>query len=318
MKVIGIDLDNTLAEYERWQGVETIGPPKTGADNFLRILHDAGWTICLWTTRARVYVLHWLDLHNLTNYIDYVNDSPYPCEDHKRNFDIYLGDEALRFTGDYETALTQITNIALSQNAFDRVLVESDRNPSLYYQGTGKVYLDIFNDLTSQLWSKRIPKRSIAFLTLCSHAKPYSKSWIHCCIRERLFHDMLLDKIDYIHISSAGIIPHDATKEPSSIINRYDWNSAEAPDDTIKLHKLRIAERLNLWYDITGKYYNAIYTYLRPNGNTFQAIQTTTLPLNIIPVQPLPSPPWLDFPDVDDCLANPINLAQIAVTIKGG
>lgn len=324
MKVIGIDLDGTLAEYDGWKGIDVIGPPKQGAGSFLRALKEQGWTICVWSTRADVYVDRWLSMYDLQEWVNFINTSPYPCDSHKQSFDVYVGDEAIRFEGDYAATQATIEELARvrhwGEDTFERNPVESDRNPSLYMRGTGMAYLDAFEGLTEELWREYDdePMPPYAFLTICSHAKPYSKSWIHCRIRERLYGAGLLELLEYIHISNAGIIPHWATKS-FEVLNSYDWNSAEAPDETIQIHKARIQKRLAKWYELAGHSFSKIFVYLRINGNTANACKDVfpswSTPVVMIPTLLTKSPPWAAFPDVDDCLANPDNLQEAVNTL---
>lgn len=320
MKVIGIDLDGTLAEYVEWQGVDIIGQPYKTAPWFLHALKERGWVVCIWTTRADIYVRKWLEEHNLIQYIDFINDSPYPCEAHKRSFDVYIGDEAIRFEGEFYELFKNLHTDRHwgSEGGFDRDVVESDRNPELYLRGTSKTYLDMFDGLTESIWRLRRRKARYAFLTICSHAKPYSKSWIHCEIRKLLHNQELLQSLDYIHISNAGIIPHEASGEEAfSIVNRYDWNGAEADPAVTELLRKRITQRLASWYRIAGIKYEKIFVYLRPSGNTMQAVKASQIPAIFIPVRELDSPEWMDLPDVDDCLANPINTQLIVTSFQG-
>jgi hypothetical protein len=322
IKVIGIDLDATLASYSGWLGCPNIGEPYPGAAGFLSYLKSSGWTVCIWTTRAEGYVRNWMVEHGLAGMVDYVNESPYPTDSNKQSFDVYIGDEAIRFTGGgYQRIIDEVETTGKSrhwgEDSFERNVVESDRNPLQYYQGTGKLYLDIFDGLTEKLWSTKTEYRPIALLTICSHAKPYSKSWIHCEIRKSLHettvmagqsHTKILNQIDYIHISSAGIIPHEAGKT-ESLVNRYDWNGADIKKEEVReLLRDRIKTRLQNWYSNFGIKYQGIIVYLRPSGNTMKAVVEAKIPCKIPFVQEYPSPGWLEFPDVDDCLADPRNL----------
>jgi hypothetical protein len=330
-KVIGVDLDGTLAEYSGWKGCDKIGDPLPGAAKLLSCLKAAGWTVCIWTTRSDVYVRKWLSAHQLTPFVDYVNESPYPTDSGKQSFDLYLGDEALRFSGpdSVETLLEKIGRIERSRHwgssdSFVRNAIESDHNPLLYYQGTGKVFLDIFDGLTEKLWAEKKDYNPVALLTICSHAKPYSKSWIHCEIRKALYssdivagqsHTKLLKKIDFIHLSSSGIIPHETSI--SGMVNRYDWNGADIKHDEVKtLLRERIKIRLQTWFSTYGTKYNTIVVYLRPTGNTLAAVMESGIPCKVSTVVEYPSHPWMENPDVDDCLADPLNLQILQMNLR--
>ncbi len=317
MKVIGVDVDGTLTDYKQWAGVDHIDSPLPGAVEFIATLRRNGWTVCLWSTRAEVYLREWAKRYGIV--ADHFNESPLPTDSGKQSFDLYLGDEALRFSGDFAESLAQIEQIGHSRHwgpadTFVRWFADSDRNPEVYYRGTGQLYLDVFNGLTEQLWKDRAPKE-IALLTICSHAKPYSKSWIHSEIKRHL-HRSGIAPLDYIHISSAGIIPADACHSPS-IVNRYDWDGSQVQLDEVKdMLRRYITRRLKAWYEIIGHRYAERYLYLRPSGNTMKAVQDSNVPVVIVPVVELRSPPWQDFPDADDCLADFVNLNMLGALLN--
>jgi len=50
-KTVAVDLDGTLAQYTKWEGIDSIGEPITGAREFLQSLHEGGYKILIWTTR---------------------------------------------------------------------------------------------------------------------------------------------------------------------------------------------------------------------------------------------------------------------------
>ncbi len=50
-KIIAVDLDGTLAEYDGWQGVEHIGSPIQKIVHTLRILKERDWYIRIFTCR---------------------------------------------------------------------------------------------------------------------------------------------------------------------------------------------------------------------------------------------------------------------------
>lgn len=328
-KVIGIDLDATLAQYSGWSPV--VGEPYPGAGEFLAHLKNDGWTVCIWTSRSDVQVRDWLFKHNLNLLIDFINESPYPTDSVKQSFDLYLGDEALRFHSpdNFGLVVEEIKRIGQSRHwgtdSFERDVVFSDRNPLPYYQGTGKLYLDIFDGLTEKLWGMKASYKPIAVMTICSHAKPYAKSWIHCEIRKALhsavimtgqIHTKMLDQIDYIHISNAGIIPHESSKT-ESMVNRYDWNGADITKEEVKdLLRERIRDRLRKWYSEWGIHYKGIIVYLRPSGNTIKAVRESKIPCSFPSVREYPSPVWAEFPDVDDCLADPRNTQVLQLHVR--
>lgn len=76
MKTVAIDLDGTLARYDGWKGIEHIGEPLLGARKLCQAIRDAGYRICVFTTRfntegtrditrAKQVVVDWLTLHQI-------------------------------------------------------------------------------------------------------------------------------------------------------------------------------------------------------------------------------------------------------------
>ena len=102
-KTVCVDLDGVLAEYDGWKGVDHIGKPIAGAQEFLRRLREK-YDVVIFTTRCNPEVnkpeaAHllanrvraWLDKHEMP-YDDvyhgvgkpiaaaYIDDNAYRCE----------------------------------------------------------------------------------------------------------------------------------------------------------------------------------------------------------------------------------------------
>jgi len=138
-----------------------------------------------------------------------------------------------------------------------------------YLQGTGPDYIDHENmlRLNKAILDVFEPKHPYAFFTICSWAKPYSASYIHKGIRRGLRKAGVLDKVDYIHISSAGVIPADAELWACF----YDWSNDWIQDEiTFKLLQKRISERLAAFLEKFQ--YQKCFYYVRPGSNTIKAI----------------------------------------------
>jgi len=80
---IGVDLDRTLATYEKWKGSEHIGEPVPNIMLAIRLAHYAGYEIRIFTARvssshphdadeARRYIQQWCNLHGIVLTLGYV------------------------------------------------------------------------------------------------------------------------------------------------------------------------------------------------------------------------------------------------------
>ena len=99
-KIVAVDLDGTLLEYDGWKGPAHFGQPIPGVVSALFELKKAGWAIVIWTTRKTDYALRaHLEKHDIP--FDYINKHPWqpPGSSHKITADVYLDDRAVRFNG---------------------------------------------------------------------------------------------------------------------------------------------------------------------------------------------------------------------------
>ena len=100
-KVIAVDVDGTLCEYDGWKGPAHIGKPYPKVVEVLNKLKERGWLIVIWTTRKADNVLRkHLREHNVP--FDYINKNPKgPQQGSPKLFaDIYWDDRGLRFSGE--------------------------------------------------------------------------------------------------------------------------------------------------------------------------------------------------------------------------
>jgi hypothetical protein len=315
--VIGVDLDGTLAQYTEFNGAEHIGPLNPNMARLIRSIAEQGHTVCLWTTRATYLVRKWLKANELDDVVSYVNDSPYPTDDRKCSFDFYIGDEAITYRGDSDAVLRELTRhphwapvFGVPDSNFEPDRAFANRSPQLYFKGVGRRYVDMFETEYRKLWADRKLQRR-AFLTICSHAKPYSKSYIHTSIRRALHQRSFLNDTDYIHISNAGLIPSEA--ETDHPFCAYDWDGSECSVEDVRYHKAAMERRLHDWFIEYGRHYERIVCYLRAGGNTGTVMQhiAERYRVELVLAVPVESPDYMALPDLDDCLADPANLQTL-------
>jgi len=101
--IIVVDLDGTLAKYERFKGIEIIDAPEPRTVELLKRLHVEGWIIKIFTCRTNKWnidrhgylpyhiVKTWLKLHEIP-YDDVVRH-----DEGKPFADVHLDDRAVMF-----------------------------------------------------------------------------------------------------------------------------------------------------------------------------------------------------------------------------
>lgn len=100
--VICIDLDGVLNDFDQWRGADYFHPPRPGAREFLRQLHQCGYQIVIFTVRWKPHVEQWLVDHQLDEFVLEVTDKKRPAH-------VYIDDRALCFRGDFSELLDQIS-----------------------------------------------------------------------------------------------------------------------------------------------------------------------------------------------------------------
>lgn len=323
MAIIGIDIDGTLAGFGEWKGGEHIAAPNPEMEHVVRQLNKRGHSLYAWTTRPDYIVRAWLQEHKLLPLFDGINCSPYPTESGKASFDFYIGDDAVRWTGDNTDDILRLIGVPGFDDGrkFEREVAFSDQNPKLYLQGVGRAYVDQFEQEWRDAWDRHHFGKPVAFLTICSHAKPYSKSFIHGSIRKRLHSEGVLHLCDYIHISNAGIIPSDA--EEGHPFCAYDWNGEHCTEEVREYHKAALRRRLAEWFELYRRNYVDVIVYLRGGGNTHGCVedvmeaQGLTFPLVGARNAPEDRAPFVLSPDPDDCLTSDFNLNLLMKSFEG-
>lgn len=321
MSVIGVDLDHTLVAGGSWTGPgEITGTPCATLLPVLRQLHETGHVLCVWSCRAEHLIWDWLRTHGIADLFEHVNDSPYPSDSGKRHFDVLIDDKGFHWHPEASVPeLLLRAGPVLDRDPRERDMDWSDRNLRPFYRGAGKMFIDHFEGLWQDLWKQRAVTKPVAFLTICSHAKPYSKSFIHTSIRKRLYQEGLLDDVDYIHISGAGIIPQSA--EMVYPFNAYDGDSSTYSPDVKAHHVAAIKRRFLEWHRDYADAYDEVIIYLRAGGNTEGAISDAMdeidatapggVPLKLVRAQYAPDLPFSSYPDIDDCLTLSDNLQAL-------
>ncbi len=74
MKTAVFDFDGVIATYGGWKGFDVLGRPQEAVLECMRMLHNAGWRIVIWTTRPATPAL-----------IDWLKTNEVPYDDINRN-----------------------------------------------------------------------------------------------------------------------------------------------------------------------------------------------------------------------------------------
>jgi len=180
--------------------------------------------------------------------------------------------------------------------------------------------------------------KKIALVTMCSHSKPYSKSWIHQKMDSYLSsYSKSIPPFEKWHISSGGgMVP--AELEQVYPFCAYDWNSEEVDEQTLRAHRSTLRRRFENWleYYVKRSSVRHIILYTRGGGNTGRALKrairrncdrftdergafyeysynTKTEMIEITPVWVKPSiyVSYVVARDVDDVLVSPDNLSSL-------
>lgn len=99
--IVCVDLDGVLNQFDGWRGPDYFHPPRPGARDFLRQLHELGYEVIVFTVRWKPHVEQWLARHGLAEFVSEVTDKKPPAH-------VYIDDRAVCFRGDYREALELI------------------------------------------------------------------------------------------------------------------------------------------------------------------------------------------------------------------
>ena len=110
-KTICIDFDGVIHDYSKgWQGIDVFDRVLPGASEGTHELHDAGWTVIIFTTRNDTPALRAF-LQENDIYFDYINYNPRQPKgsDHGKVIaNVYLDDRGVCFMGDWKSSVSQI------------------------------------------------------------------------------------------------------------------------------------------------------------------------------------------------------------------
>ena len=287
-RIVAIDFDGTIAQYLGWRGPHELGDPIKGVSSFLRGLKEAGHIVCIWTTRPAYKIRQWLEYEGLDGLVDYINATPHSKDEWKIGSDCYVGDDAIPFDGNWEGMLEKVLNFTKHweqsrevpqgfREDWNKQEVQwSSQDPRLHYGGVGQYQLEVFEEHFQRLldtWQVN-PEKTV-LLTLCSWAKPYFTGYIWYVLRKELSETGYLDRLEHVHLSSAGVIPHSRCDEYP--FAHYDWDNSKASPEVVTLLCETMTRRLDEWYHKVGFRYKQIVVYMRDPSNTIKSVRSSAL-----------------------------------------
>ncbi|MFX0132241.1 MAG: DUF5591 domain-containing protein [Candidatus Hodarchaeota archaeon] len=150
-----------------------------------------------------------------------------------------------------------------------------EKEQLLFLKGVGKEYTDnhIFNTAHKKIIDEYKPNISnqIALFTVCSWGKPYKQSYIHYFILRSLIKANLLDKLQLIIVTNAGIVPYGLSDDYPYFA--YDWDPLLETPEIKKIYIEVLTKRLNEFMEHKKKYYSRFCCYLRHQSESYQSIK---------------------------------------------
>lgn len=108
-RIIAVDLDGVIADYDGWDGSGAIGKPRKDVIEALAMLRNEGWKVIVYSCRSSAEIAPYLDRHSVP--FDEINqDSSGVTSGAKPAATVYWDDRACRYSGDATKDLDIIRN----------------------------------------------------------------------------------------------------------------------------------------------------------------------------------------------------------------
>lgn len=102
-KTLLIDLDGVLNTYNGIYDEFEIAPPREGVEKFLKTISEK-YTIEIFTVRDKKLTEKWLEKYHLNQFVSDITNVKNPYAS------IIIDDRALKFNGDFEQTIEDISN----------------------------------------------------------------------------------------------------------------------------------------------------------------------------------------------------------------
>ena len=98
-RIVSIDFDGVIADYDGWKGEDHLGKPMKGSINFIKRLLESGFKPVIHTTRNRNKIKQWLKFNKFPQ-IE-VTNIKYPSL-------VYIDDRCVQFKGNFNTLIKDL------------------------------------------------------------------------------------------------------------------------------------------------------------------------------------------------------------------
>ncbi|MHA1301568.1 MAG: DUF5591 domain-containing protein [Candidatus Helarchaeota archaeon] len=145
----------------------------------------------------------------------------------------------------------------------------------IFLKGVGKKYTDnpIFNEAHQKIIKSYRPPVSgkICLFTVCSWGKPYRQSYIHYFILRSLIKADLLDKLEMVIVTNAGVVPYKLSDDYPYYA--YDWDPNLETPEIKKIYVEVLSRRLLEFLQSKREFYRKFCCYLRHESESYQSIK---------------------------------------------
>ena len=98
-RIVSIDFDGVIADYDGWKGEDHLGKPMKGSIHFIKRLLESGFKPVIHTTRNRNKIKQWLKFNKFPQ-IE-VTNIKYPSL-------VYIDDRCVQFKGNFNTLIKDL------------------------------------------------------------------------------------------------------------------------------------------------------------------------------------------------------------------
>lgn len=104
-KLIALDFDATIAEYDGWRGPDHKGKLLDGAKEFIEELNELGFELHLVTSRPVEGIQEWLEKNKIGHLIKSVTNLKIAAH-------LYIDDRAIQFDNNYEEVIEKVKSFS--------------------------------------------------------------------------------------------------------------------------------------------------------------------------------------------------------------